>query len=494
MRRTLAGVDADAPERSVTLPASWDEAAAAALVALVGGDGPVRLAVAAESFIRPIAARAAAAGLGLPLAERLHGLLLARRGAPDAAIWQGKGASLWEPEAIPGFVLNLAAFHDPAGGFAIGAFSEAVETAVLTLALARPDAPRLAVRIADLAGLFACLGLDYDSAAARDVGAGIAALLRGGADATSAMLGDSLGAAVLPVGDLVAPAHTPVPGLAEAAARALAKAAAAPRLRHSATTAVAAAGPAEALLGVETAGIASAFSPVRPEGGLTRTARAWLAARGISAEWALASVLAGNAAFAPVPATSHAAMWERVAAFVHMVPPLPQAVEPSPPPRARGSLPARARGYTQKASVAGHRLYVRTGEYADGRLGEIAVTLHKEGPAFRGLMDAFAMAVSLGLQHGVPLEDFVESFVGTRFGPAGPVEGDPVVPFATSMVDYMFRNLAANYLGNSDLPPAEPEDPTEGPRKAAGAPLLPLDLPAAATPGERRRALRLVAK
>ena len=145
----------------------------------------------------------------------------------------------------------------------------------------------------------------------------------------------------------------------------------------------------------------------------------------------------------------------------------------------RRELPARRAGYTQKAAVGGHRLYLRTGEYDDGTLGEMFVALHKEGAAFRGLMDNFAIAVSLGLQHGVPLEAFVEAFTFTRFGPAGAVEGDPAVAHATSLLDYAFRHLAANYLGRRDIPEAEPEEAdTVGNGSRDHAPLLPLDLPA----------------
>ena len=491
MRRTLAGTDPDATPRLVTLPASWDDHAASALAALASGVGPVRLACAAEAFIRPLAERAAAAGLGVPLGERLHALLLSRRGAPDAGLWLGRA------EPVPGFVLNLAAFHEPGLGFAVSDFAEAVETAVLVLGLARPEAPRVAVRIADFAGLLACLGLDYETAAARDLGAALAALLRGRADAASARLARP-GIMARPAGAfaarLPAPPPAPVPGLTEAAARALAAATGAP-LAHAATTALAPAGAPEALLGVETAGIAPAFGPLRPEGGLTRTARAWLAARGIGTEAALARTLAGESLFPNASPAAYAAMQERVAVYLHDVA-SPVVAGPSAPlPSARESLPARARGYTQKASLAGHRLSVRTGEYTDGRLGELAIALNKEGPAMRGLMDAFAAAVSLGLQHGVPLQEFVEAFVGTRFGPAGPVEGDPAVPRATSPIDYVFRNLATAYLGRHHLPPAEPEEPVEATGPADTTPLLPLDLPAAAaSPGARRRAFRLVAK
>jgi hypothetical protein len=140
-------------------------------------------------------------------------------------------------------------------------------------------------------------------------------------------------------------------------------------------------------------------------------------------------------------------------------------------------------------------VYLRTGEYEDGGLGEIFIALHKEGAAFRGLMDNFAVAVSLGLQHGVPLERFVEAFTFTRFGPSGPVEGDPAVRQATSLLDYVFRNLAGNYLGRHDLPEAEaePED-TVGDGARDRSPLLPLELPPDAAPRARRKALRLVSR
>ncbi len=137
-------------------------------------------------------------------------------------------------------------------------------------------------------------------------------------------------------------------------------------------------------------------------------------------------------------------------------------------------------------------MLLRTGEYDDGSLGEIVIALSKEGAAFKGLMEAFATAVSLGLQHGVTLETFVEAFTFTRFGPAGAVEGDPAVKHATSFLDYAFRHLAANYLGRRDIPPAEfePAD-TVGDGHRDQAPLLPLDLPAEASPRARRRGLRV---
>ncbi len=119
--------------------------------------------------------------------------------------------------------------------------------------------------------------------------------------------------------------------------------------------------------------------------------------------------------------------------------------------RERHRLPDRRTGYTQKAAVGGHKIYLRTGEYEDGSLGEIFLDMHKEGAAFRSLMNCFAIAISLGLQHGVPLEEFVDAFVFTRFEPNGMVKGNDRIKMATSVIDYVFRELAITYLGRTDL-------------------------------------------
>ncbi len=117
----------------------------------------------------------------------------------------------------------------------------------------------------------------------------------------------------------------------------------------------------------------------------------------------------------------------------------------------RERLPDRRRGYTQKAIVGGHKVYLRTGEYEDGTLGEIFIDMHKEGSAFRSIMDSFAIAISMGLQYGVPLDEFVDAFTFTRFEPQGLVEGNDAIKMATSVVDYIFRELAVSYLGREDL-------------------------------------------
>jgi ribonucleoside-diphosphate reductase alpha chain len=133
--------------------------------------------------------------------------------------------------------------------------------------------------------------------------------------------------------------------------------------------------------------------------------------------------------------------------------------------RERERMPDRRKGYTQKAVVGGHKIYLRTGEYDDGKLGEIFIDMHKEGAALRSLLNNFAIAVSLGLQYGVPLDEYVDAFTFTRFEPSGPVQGNDSIKFATSILDYVFRELAVSYLSRFDLAHV---DPTEGGFDALG--------------------------
>ena len=129
--------------------------------------------------------------------------------------------------------------------------------------------------------------------------------------------------------------------------------------------------------------------------------------------------------------------------------------------RTRRKLPDRRKGYIQKAAVGGHKVYIHTGEYEDGELGEIFIDMHKEGAAFRSLMNNFAIAISIGLQYGVPLEEFVDAFIFTRFEPAGAVTGNDSIKSATSILDYIFRELGVSYLDRHELANAEP-DPLNG--------------------------------
>jgi ribonucleoside-diphosphate reductase alpha chain len=132
----------------------------------------------------------------------------------------------------------------------------------------------------------------------------------------------------------------------------------------------------------------------------------------------------------------------------------------------RVRLPKRRKGWTQEACVAGHKVFLRTGEYEDGTLGEIFIDTHKEGSTFRGLLNCLAMSVSLGLQYGVPLSAYVKQFTFTRFEPAGVIEGHPHIRMASSIVDYIFRALGIEYLGRDDLAHIKPpkngiRDPSE---------------------------------
>ncbi|MCC6665040.1 MAG: vitamin B12-dependent ribonucleotide reductase [Polyangiaceae bacterium] len=163
--------------------------------------------------------------------------------------------------------------------------------------------------------------------------------------------------------------------------------------------------------------------------------------------------------------------------------PASHAMTVTRPQGTRVRLPKKRRGFTQEAAVGGHKVFLRTGEYEDGTLGEIFIDMHKEGAAFRSLMNCFAMAVSVGLQYGVPLETYVEQFTFTRFEPHGVVSGHPNIKFSTSIVDYIFRVLGVEYLRRYDFAQVKPtespagiEDPTsplvEGPPES-----MPLSLP-----------------
>ena len=473
LRQTEAAPDPDAPTRLVRLPAAWDDMAAAALCDLAPGTSRVSLPALAQSWILPLSARAKEAGVA-GLADRLHALLLHRQGAPGPSVWRGA------PGDAPSFVLNLPAFHDPVAGFDVTAFAMAVTTAAQALHLLAPHATRYAVGMADLAGLLAALGLDYASKPARDVAACLAAVLRGRVDTVLAGPQPDL-LATIPTWP-AAPSACVVPGLAASAAAARSEAIRCGNARPG--TAILRPGPADALLGVETGGIAPCFAAVGAAG-LLRATTAWLAARGISTEAALAAALAGEPVVPVATWADHAAMHDTVAPFLHAMPARPAPLPMPANDTRRTELPARRRGYTQKAAVGGHRIFLRTGEYADGRLGEIGLALPREGAAVRGLADAFAAALSIGLQHGTPLDAYVDALAHARFIPAGAVEGDPAIDRASSIPDYVVRSLAASYLGR--VVPAEPShEPLAKPEEP---PLLPLDLP----PRRRRADLRVVA-
>jgi hypothetical protein len=503
LRRIKAGADPDAAPRLVALPAGWDEGPspeagpAAALAALAPGEGPVTLPRAAEAWISRALVRGRKAGLlaseaeARHLGEGLRALLLTRRGCAGAEVWAGVS----RPE--PRFLLNLPAFLEPEGDFDLEGYAEACRLGVLALdCLGNARLPRLRLGFADLAGLLAALGLPYDSAEARAVGAGIAALTRGAAEACSGRLAALLGARE-PVALLwpAPPGETPLPGLAEAARAALDAAAASPGLRHAALVALALPDAAEALLGAETGGLA-------PLVGATRLA---LTPAGQAVELPTLTALRTQARhghraaalLAPVGEAARQAMREAVAPFLHAAPPQTVALPGPSRPTVKPVMVRRLPGTTLHVTVGGHKVALRTAEDSEGRLLEVAFTLSKEGAAYRSLMDQLAQSVTLGLAGGVALERYVEAFAYTRFGPAGVVEGDPAITRATSVLDWAFRRLALDYLGRRDLPEPSAEDCASDTlaNAAAHGPLLPLDLPEtpAASPRGRRRWLRVVA-
>ena len=493
--RFTARATPEADVVAVTLPVSWGQAAADALAALLPDQAEIDLVTQASLWISGVAREAAAAGICQGIDNELHKLLAKRKAAPTTGPWRGE-------INVPGFVLDPNGFLDDAFGFDAASFSAAARAAVTALTLHAPAAHRLRLGFTNLHLFLVRLGLDYDSAAARDVAVTLAALLAAEADAASAGLlarGTAPGYALADPAPL--PAACAVPGLREAALAARREAAALGWRRHQSLTGFTETHEVEALLGAATVNFLPAPAPLDEVGALASWARATLAARHLDADAALVKLLAGEPLFTPLRAGAALAMHEALAPHIEAMPARPTAPMPARRSTTREPLPARSTGYTQKASVGGHKLFLSTGEYGTGRLGEIFIALHKEGAAFRGLMDAFAIAVSIGLQHGVNLEDYIEAFTFTRFGPAGAVEGDPAVAQATSMIDYVFRNLAVNYLGQTNLAPATPEEPdTLGGGAAGGgaadrAPLLPMDLPPldhGSAPRERRRALKLV--
>jgi hypothetical protein len=493
--RVRAAPEPDSRPRAIALPVAWEEEEAAALAAIAPGTGPVALPRLAEAWIAPLEERGRQLGILRDEAERrdfaegLRALLLSRRGAPGLALWRQ------DAKCAPRFVLNLPEFLSPDGGFAAEDYAASVALAVRALDIwTGAKASRLNVGFADLAGLLAGLRLAYDSSEGRAVGAAIAALTRGAAEAESGRLAERLGARE-PVA-LLAPAppgETPVPGLAEAARAALDAAAGSAGLRHRVLVALAAPDAVERLLGAESGGLAPAHGPSR----LTLDRDGWVAE--LPTRAALRAGRAAERLLAPVPHAAWLAMAQAAAPFLHTAPPLPAAeaapAHPAAPAPARGpALPLRPSGAVWKVTVGGHRVVLRTTEDANGQPTEIAIALTKEGAAYRSLMDAMMQSVSIALAAGVPLASFVDAHAYTRFGPAGAVEGDPAIRQATSVLDWAFRKLAREYLGRRDLPDPAEEDcaPDAVGRAAEQAPLLPLDLPETPSPRARRKQLRLV--
>lgn len=481
-----AAADPDSLPVQATLPTAWGQDAANALAAILPGKRRAHIAHEAESWIAPLGARATTAGLQIDLPARLHAMLAGRRASPSMNVWRNRVAG------PVGFVFNPCAYFDEANAFNSDLLAQDVNDAVIALTLAAPGESSMRLGFTDLNLFLARIGFAYDSQEARDIAIALTALIGAAADIASAEMLAQTNHPGSVITNHYLPNACSLPTLLSLAKATNDKALALGMRRHQSLLGFLGETEIEALLGAEQVNFAPALSPLDTQGGLARWAMAALAARGLTAENALARMLGGEDLFPTTRLAAHIAMHDSLAPFISAMPARPAAPPVPLTASPREKLPARRSGYTQKVAVGGHKLFLSTGEYKNGRLGEIFIALHKEGSAFRGLMDAFAISVSIGLQHGVNLSDYVEAFTFTRFGPSGVVEGDPAVEAATSMLDYVFRNLAVNYLGQTNIAPASIDEPDElGNGAAERAPLLPLDLPAPA-PRERRRALKLV--
>ena len=480
LKRLRAGVDPDSPLRCVAIPVSWPDEAGEAVAALAPGQGPAALPRVAETWIQALVQRGKREGLltsadeATALAAGLRALLLSRRGAPGLEIWQdtkGEGR----------FVLNLPAFLDAGGDFDAHGYRAACALAVQALDIwGKGASESLNLGFADIAGLLAAFGLAYDSDAARDVAAAIAALTRGAAEAESGRLAQRFGARhAPPLIRAPAPSETVVPGLARAAQAALEAAAAVPGLRHRAFVVLAPADAVELLLGAESAGVAPASAitkPVRPADGTIQQVPTRAAEfAGTDANWLLAYA----------ERQARQAMEAAVIPFLDALPPELAAVSESFALREAFAIPQREpRERSWRVTIAGSRVGLRALEDELGNLREVSFSLPRESAVRRSLIEALAQAVSLGLSQGVPLTSFVNSYAYTP-GNGGMVEGDPSIRRATSLLDWAFRRLALDYLDRDDLPdPIEEAAPEPRPTVL---PLLPLELPAHPSPRLRRQ-------
>ncbi|UPO79679.1 vitamin B12-dependent ribonucleotide reductase [Parasaccharibacter sp. TMW 2.1888] len=498
MRTLQTSIDPDSTAlRAVTLPSVWSDDAAQALVQLAPAEGgPVRLASESARWVEMIDTTPHLPHSpqdAPPVGRGLSCLLLMQQMAPNAALWRN------EPDGQPGFIIRLSGFVQD-GIFATEHFAACLKLACDSLrrldAARRPyrsgdlplfddpaprgdsDGPAGIVLLTDLDACLAGLGLDYDSDEGRAIATAITRFTR-----------------------LVAHAGTATPEKAFSCPQApdleqasIAISAATQSLSGLATieTGFSSPGPVDALLDVESCGLGPIFSLVNSQGGLHPSTLERLAHKGLSPEAALALTLDGQTPLQPAGAKAHALMHDAVLPFCDHLPALPEPETDDLKEKlgrgVRRPLPMRQGGFSQRTSIGGHRLFMRTGEFEDGSLASLSLTPPRESPMARGLMECFSQAVSIGLQFGVPLEVFVEQFAYSRFGACGTVEGDEMASYATSMLDYAFRALSEAYLGQR-----MPDAPAESGEKQHEAPMLPFG-PEQDGPSSRprNRKLRLV--
>ena len=498
MRTLQTSTDPDsAALRPVTIPSVWSDDAAQALAQLSPAEGgPVRLASEATRWVEAVDSTPPlphAPQDAPPVGRSLSCLLLMQQMAPNAALWRN------EPDGQPGFVVRLSGFVQD-GLFATEHFAACLKLACDSLrrleAAHRPyrsgdlplfdepapfctsDGPAGLILLTDLDACLAALGMDYDSDEGRQTAAAMTRLVRLVARAGTASPEPAFSCPQAPDIEQAAIAIS-------AATRSLTGLA-------MIETGFSSPGAVDAILDVEACGLGPIFSLVNGHGGLRASTLNRLAHRGLSPEAALALALDGQPPLQPAGARAHALMHEAVAPFCDHLPALPEPETDDLKEKlgrgVRRPLPMRQEGFSQRASIGGHRLFMRTGEFEDGTLASLSLAPPRESPMARGLMDCFSQAVSIGLQFGVPLDVFVEQFAYSRFGACGTVEGDDVASYATSMLDYAFRALSDAYLGQR-----LPDAPAEAGEKQQEAPMLPFG-PERDGPSSRpkNRRLRLV--
>ncbi|WP_241663841.1 TSCPD domain-containing protein [Oecophyllibacter saccharovorans] len=476
--------------RTVIVPASWEDAAAQALACLTPTEGgPVRLSSEAARWVDAIEMTPRLPGTpkeAPPVGRSLSCLLLMRQMAPNAALWQRR------PDEQPGFVLRLAGFVQESS-FATEQFIASLRLACESLRrlqadghdarsgalplfenLSPADEKKPVAGIVSLTDLDACLaalGLDYDSPAGREFASAVAALARQVAGLGTQNVQPAFSSPSFP--DLEQVARTLEAHGTEALAGQQDPTIPAQFPLAPVETGFTVPTPTEALLGVESCGLAPIFSPVDDEGHLRPSTLARLAHLGLTPETALARALEGTLPFTRSPSGAQARMQSALAPFCDCLPPMPEPELEEVRTRlergVRRPLPARQKGFSQRVSVGGHPLVMQTSQFSNGTLAALSLTPTRESPMIRGLMECLSQAVSIGLQFGAPLETFVAQFAHTRFGPCGTVEGDPAVAYASSMLDYAFRTLSAAYLDQA-LPDAAPEE-----RNATRDPQLPFE-------------------
>lgn len=483
LRAARVSVEPDAgPLITVTLPVTWDDAAARALLELSLTQAPLGLGDAISPWLSSIESSTGNAeedrAKGAQRSVAFLELLLQRRVAPMAPFWQGQN------DRQAGFVINVAAFcHSgifDGHGF-VAALRLICETlrdlsACITLQLNEelplfdlpPDvapfsSPQVSPRplhagtvlLTNLDAALAALGFLYDSTDGRDAACYICWM------ATSIARQDA-GPVPLP------PASCPIPALTEIGEQIrdeVDHADTALPSRPIVETGFSTPGPIDCILGVEACGFAPVFSTLTDSGSLRESTLARLGHRGFTPETALAAALYGQTPLPQPSAGAHLTMHRALAGFVDRMPARPDpSLHLTPRSRLergqRRGLPKRLNGVSLRTAIGGQRLYLRTGEFDDGSLGEVTISTARGNSMVKGLIESFNQAVSIGLQYGVPLETFVEQFAYGRYGVGGTVEGDSTTHYATSITDYVFRNLAETYLGTS-LPDAAPEAETD---------------------------------